>query len=137
MTKISEATAVAPTQNAVVIPTKKAVRIALTQLNKNGKINASFIFSATGENFNDFVSDTAQKIIKVMELQQRIKAKGGKNNVFNLTKSGEFELSITTATENGLDKLLNNFVFTLAQLGESNQSEILIDMIEGFKLLTE
>ena len=121
----------------VVAPIKKAVRISLTQYAKSGKQNASFVFNATGFEFKDFVSDTANKIVKVMELQARIKSKGGKNGAFGLSKSGEFEMAISTATENGTEKLLNNFVFTLGQLGNDAPSEVLVDLIEGFKLLTD
>jgi hypothetical protein len=116
---------------------QKFVRIALTQLNKNNKVNASFTFQAKGENLNDFLHDTCKRIVGVMQLQKRIKENGGKNNAFGLTKSGEFELSITTATDTEQTKELNNFVFTLAQLGEQNPENVLIDLVEGYKLLTE
>lgn len=116
---------------------QKTVKISLTQLNKNGKLNASFIFSAKGENLNDFLTDTCKKIVGVMQIQKRIKENGGKNNAFGLTKSGEFELSITTASETETTKELNNFVFTLAQLGEQNPETVLVDLVDGYKLLTE
>jgi|GEM_PF-6139964 len=131
MTKTLVATAVAPQT------INKVVKISLTQLNKNGKQNASFVFSAKGENLNEFLTDTCKKIVGVMTLQQKIKNNGGKNNAFGLTKSGEFELSITTATENDKVQELNNFVFTLAQLGTQNPDIVLCDLVEGYKLLTE
>lgn len=131
MTKLVEATAVAPQT------VNKAVRIALTQVNKNGKQNASFIFSAKGENLTDFLTDTCKKVVGVMQLQQKIKDNGGKNNAFGLTKSGEFELSITTVTDSDTVKELNNFVFTLSQLGTQNPDVVLCDLVEGYKLLTE
>lgn len=131
MVKTLVATAVAPQT------INKVVKISLTQLNKNGKQNASFIFSAKGENLNEFLTDTCKKIVGVMTLQQKIKNNGGKNNAFGLTKSGEFELSITTATETETTKELNNFVFTLAQLGTQNPDVVLCDLVEGYKLLTE
>lgn len=116
---------------------EKTVRISLTQVNKNGKQNASFVFNAKGAQFNDFINDTCTKIIKVMELQAQAKANGGKSNVFGLTKSGEFELGITTMTDDGVNKLLNNFVFNLRQLGDENPQAVLVAMVEGYKLLTE
>ena len=115
----------------------KAVKISLTQINKNGQQNASFIFSAKGNDLNDFLKDTCKKIVGVMQLQKRIKENGGKNNAFGLTKSGEFELSITTITDKDTVKELNNFVFTLGQLGTQNPELVLVDMVEGYKLLTE
>jgi hypothetical protein len=57
--------------------------------------------------------------------------------MFGLTKGGEFELSITTIVDSEVTKELNNFVFTLSQLGNDKPNEVLIDMVEGFKLLTE
>jgi len=114
---------------------KKAVKISLMQTNKEGKINASFVFNATGENFDNFLTDTAQKINKVFELQQKIKENKGKSNMFGLTKNGDFELNITTVTEEGSIKLLNNFVFNVAKIG--NLEINLPLMVEGFKLLTE
>lgn len=128
MNKISVATTVASVN---------VVRISLTQVNKNNKVNASFVFEAQGTNLTDFVAQTAKKVVKVMELQQSIKAKGGKNNAFGLTKSGEFELNIKTLNTLNDVKLLNNFVFSLPQLGTDNPEGVLVDMVEGFKLLTE
>jgi len=122
--------------NTLVTTTeKKAVKISLVQTNKEGKINASFVFNATGENFDNFLTDTAQKINKVFELQQKIKENKGKSNMFGLTKNGDFELNITTVTEEGSIKLLNNFVFNVAKIG--NLEINLPLMVEGFKLLTE
>lgn len=126
----TDVTAVTPTND-------KFVKISLTQVNKNGKQNASFIFSAKGNDLKDFLNDTCTKIVGVMTIQNRIRLNGGKNNAFGLTKSGEFELSITTAVENEVVKELNNFVFTLSQLGDTKPNEVLIDLVEGFKLLTE
>lgn len=131
MTKILDVVATTPQT------VNKAVRIALTQVNKNGKQNASFVFSAKGENLTDFLTDTCKKVVGVMQLQQKIKDNGGKNNAFGLTKSGEFELSITTVTDSDTVKELNNFVFTLAQLGTQNPDVVLCDLVEGYKLLTE
>ena len=128
MNEISVVTAVTPIN---------VVRISLTQVNKNNKINASFVFEAQGTDLTDFVAQTAKKVVKVMELQQSIKAKGGKNNAFGLTRSGEFELTIKTINTLNDVKLLNNFVFSLPQLGVENPEGVLIDMVEGFKLLTE
>ena len=132
MTKVVEVIAVTPQ-----IETSKTVRISLTQMNKNGKQNASFIFSAKGNDLTDFLKDTCKKVVGVMQLQSRIKENGGKNNAFGLTKSGEFELSITTISDTDTVKELNNFVFTLGQLGNSNPELVLVDMVEGYKLLTE
>ena len=129
MTKVVEAIAIAPTE--------KTVRISLTQVNKNGKQNASFVFNAKGVEFTDFITNTAKKILKVLEIQSRIKTNGGKNNAFGLTKSGEFELNLTTVSDEGNVKLLNNFVFTLPQLGEQNPELVLVDLVEGYQLLTE
>ena len=134
MTKVLEATAVAPT---VSIDTQKVVRISLTQENKAGKQNATFLFSSKGNDLNDFLSDTAKKVVGVLEIQSRIKDNGGKANVFGLTKSGTFELGITVAIDGESTKVLNNFVFTLAQLGTINPEAVLIDYVEGFRLLTE
>ena len=134
MTKVSEATTVAPT---VSVDTQKVVRISLTQENKAGKQNATFLFSSKGENLNDFLTDMAKKIVGVMAIQSRIKDKGGKAGVFGLTKGGTFELGITVAIDGESTKVLNNFVFTLAQLGTTNPEAVLIDYVEGFKLLTE
>ena len=114
---------------------KKSVRISLTQTNKNGKINASFVFSCNGEDFEGFLQETAKKINKVFELQAKIKENKGKNNIFGLTKSGDFELNISTATEEGTTKILNNFVFNLSKLGDAETNLPLL--AEGFKLLTE
>jgi hypothetical protein len=117
---------------------QKRVRIFLEQQNKNGKLNASFVFSAKGENLNDFLTDTCKKIVGVMQIQQRIKENKGKSNAFGLTKSGEFKLAITTAkTDEDIVVELNSFVFTLAQLGEQNPETVLVDLVDGYKLLTE
>jgi hypothetical protein len=122
----------------VIVPTvEKTVKISLTQVNKNGQQNASFIFGAKGENLNDFLVNTCKKIVGVMQLQSRIKENGGKSNAFGLTKSGEFELSITTISDTDTVKELNNFVFTLGQLGTQKPELVLVDMVEGYKLLTE
>ena len=125
------------TEVTVVETVEKAVRISLTQMNKNGKQNTSFVFSAKGNDLNDFLKDTCKKVVGVMTIQSRIKDNGGKNNAFGLTKSGEFELSITTVTDTDTVKELNNFVFTLGQLGSANPELVLVDMVEGYKLLTE
>lgn len=132
MTKVVEATAVAP---AVV--SEKIVRISLTQENKNGHQNATFTFSSSGENLNDFLIETCKKIVGVMTIQSRIKANGGKNNAFGLTKGGIFELGITVAINGESSRVLNNFVFSLPQLGTINPELVLVDMVEGYKLLTE
>jgi hypothetical protein len=137
MSKKSVATAVAPTVVAPIVEVQKVVRISLTQENKAGKQNATFMFSSKGENLNDFLSDTAKKIVGVLTIQSRIKANGGKNNVFGLTKSGEFYLSISVTIDSERNTLLNNFAFTLGQLGTTNPEAVLIDYVEGFKLLTE
>lgn len=128
---------VTKTEVTVVETVEKAVRISLTQVNKSGKQNASFIFSAKGNDLNSFLTDTCKKIVGVMTIQSRIKENGGKNNAFGLTKSGEFELSITTIQDNEVSKELNNFVFTLGQLGNASPELVLVDMVEGYKLLTE
>lgn len=138
MTEVLEVTAVTPKKAVTVENTvSKAVKISLTQMNKNGQQNASFIFSAKGEDLNGFLTDTCKKIVGVMQLQQRIKNNGGKSNAFGLTKSGEFELNITTIIDKDTVKELNNFVFTLGQLGSQNPELVLIDMVEGYKMLTE
>ena len=136
MTKVAKKSA-KKVEATVIVPTVKTVRISLTQMNKNGKQNASFIFSAKGNDLTDFLKDTCKKVVGVMQLQSRIKENGGKNNAFGLTKSGEFELSITTITDSDTIKELNNFVFTLGQLGNTKPELVLIDMVEGYKLLTE
>ena len=139
MAKNSVATAVAPVQTvAVVTPiVEKIVRISLTQENKSGKQNATFLFSSKGEELNDFLTDTCKKIVGVMTLQQKIRENGGKNNAFGLTKSGTFELGITVAIDSESTKVLNNFVFNLAQLGTQNPETVLVDLVAGYKLLTE
>lgn len=143
MTKNSVATAVAPKRapkKVAVAPKKdvqKIVRISLTQENKGGKQNASFLFSSKGEELNDFLTDTCKKIVGVMQLQQKIRENGGKNNAFGLTKSGTFELGITVAIDSESTKVLNNFVFNLAQLGTQNPDAVLVDLVAGYKLLTE
>jgi hypothetical protein len=134
MTKVAVATAVAP---IVSIDTQKIVRISLTQENKAGKQNATFLFSSKGEDLNDFLKDTAKKVVGVLAIQSRIKNNGGRANVFGLTKSGLFELGITVAIDGESTRVLNNFCFTLAQLGTENPEQNLIDFVEGFKLLTE
>lgn len=126
-----------PTAVTAVTPIDKSVRISLTQVNKNGKQNASFIFSAKGEQLNDFLTDSCRKIVEIMKIQQRVKTNGGKSNAFGLTKSGEFEMGILVLEADEQTKLLNNFVFTLGQLGEQNPEVVLIDLVEGYKLLTE
>lgn len=114
---------------------KKSVRISLMQTSKQGKVNASFVFSCNSDNFEGFLQETAKKINKVFELQAKIKENKGKNNIFGLTKSGDFELNISTATEEGTTKILNNFVFNLSKLGDAENNLPLL--AEGFKLLTE
>ena len=121
--------------SVATISENKVVRITLTQTNKEGKINASFIFSAKGEKLDNFIVETATKINKVFELQQKIKENKGKSNMFGLTKNGDFELNITTATEESNVKLLNNFVFNVSKVGNLELNLPL--MVEGFKLLTE
>jgi hypothetical protein len=137
MAKVSEVTAVTPQVEVSNVDTQKIVRISLTQENKAGKQNATFLFSSKGENLNDFLSDTAKKVVGVLEIQSRIQSNGGKANVFGLTKGGIFELGISVAIDGESTKVLNNFVFTLAQLGTVNPELVLIDYVEGFKLLTE
>ncbi len=139
MSKKSVAPAVAP-QVEVLAPVnevQKIVRISLTQKNKAGKQNATFLFSSKGEQLNDFLIDTAKKIVGVMAIQERMKTNGGKANAFGLTKGGTFELGITVSIDGESTKVLNNFVFTLAQLGTEKPEQVLIDYVEGFKLLTE
>ncbi len=144
MGKNQVATAVAP-QNldvavidiAPIVEVQKIVRISLTQENKAGNQNASFMFSSKGENLSEFVTDTAKKIVGVMGIQNRIKDNGGKANVFGLTKGGQFFLSISVTINDERNSLLSNFAFTLAQLGTVNPETVLIDYVEGFKLLTE
>ena len=132
MTEVLEVVATTPQ-----ITVEKTVRISLTQMNKSGQQNASFVFSAKGNELTELLTQTCKKVVSVMELQKRIKENGGKNNAFGLTKSGEFELSITTFTDTDTVKELNNFVFTLGQLGSQNPELVLVDMVDGYKLLTE
>lgn len=109
MAKFLEATAVAPIVVSNV-DTQKIVRIALTQENSSGKIHSSFLFSAKGENLNQFLHNTASKVQKILQLQSEISENGLKNS-FGLTKGGIFELSITEATNEGGVKILNNLTF--------------------------
>jgi hypothetical protein len=100
MTKVAVATAVAPkVAKQVAKKVEKIVRISLTQENKAGKQNATFLFSSKGEDLNDFLKDTAKKVVGVLAIQSRIKNNGGRANVFGLTKSGLFELVITFAID--------------------------------------
>jgi len=120
-----------------IVDTEQVVRISLTQENKGGKIGASFVFTSKGVFLDDFIVDTATRIFKILELQEKIRANGGCNNVFGFTKSGMFELNMQTMFEGGEGKILNNFTFTLGKLGTLNPAENLVHLVQGFKLLTD
>lgn len=143
---------VATTDNTTVLdatpmqnPVKSClVALSLTQLNAKGEINTKVRFTANvnGDNepqMDKIVAFLCDKLFGVFELQKSIAAKGGKNRLFNMTKSGAWVLDVDTKTTTDSEvidfTLVSQLNFAFAQLGTDNPKEVLNDIVKGWLLI--